>query len=179
MRQTDTQKKFRIGPRTRAIIDAISEGIDILTLPRGQHLRALRYGGLNSMREAEAVREYLNNYQAIQRMKKQQLIHDRKVGGRIVLALTTKGQAFAQHHAIIAQKRLLSGKRYCLVSFDIPERERSARDALRWLFRRAEFICVHRSVWMTRKDVVDDLATLVKQLGAEKWVTIFVAEKKS
>lgn len=172
------KRGLTIGPRARAVLRAIENGFDLLTITPGEASRSLRYSGVDDLRAADAEREYWNNYRAIKRLKEQRLISERRVGNKISLELTEKGKGLTIRGQITKKAGLLPGKSLCLVSFDIPESQRGARDALRQIFREAEFQRIHNSLWATRKDVVADFVALIKRMGAEKWISVFVGERK-
>ena len=60
----------------------------------------------------------------------------------------------------------------CLVAFDIPEKRRTARNALRRLLRSCGFIYLQRSVWQGPAGIQEHLERLLRRYGFDEWTII-------
>lgn len=117
--------------------------------------------------------------QALMQLARQQYVALRKKGQDLFVELTEKGSQEALKKTIVEKKADLPRGTYCYVSFDIPEDVRHLRDAMRLLLKDARFNMVHQSLWYTRRDVADELAQLISNLKAEKFVNVFVGKQKT
>lgn len=118
---------------------------------------------------------YSNFYKTIKAMRKNGYIETPRDGRKILLKLTDKGR-----QALILRK-LLENKswdgKWRIVIFDIPEKHRKVRNALRTQLRLWEFQPWQKSVWVSKKDVSLELKKLTKELGISNWVKILVASE--
>lgn len=62
-----------------------------------------------------------------------------------------------------------------IVVFDIPEKHKKLRHALRWKLREWEFTFWQKSVWVSKKDLVKPLRDFVREIGIPQWVKVFEA----
>jgi DNA-binding transcriptional regulator PaaX len=115
--------------------------------------------------------------EAIQRLKKQKLLRIREEGEEFIVSLTKKGRIEAVRYWILTKKDLLPNRKVCLVSFDFPEDIRGARHVWRDFLKLAKFKQAHQSVWVSRRDVVNEVRLLVGFLNAEHWVKVFEASE--
>lgn len=76
----------------------------------------------------------------------------------------------------LTPKRLDKNKKI-LVAFDIPEKERSKRDALRTLLKELRFKQIQLSVWETDYDYADYLNSEILEYDLDKYVSIYQAVK--
>lgn len=60
------------------------------------------------------------------------------------------------------KRKQVWNKRWCIVLFDIPNRKRSARDALRHLLKRLGFIQMQKSTWLFPFSCQKEIADLKK-----------------
>lgn len=75
---------------------------------------------------------------------------------------------------IFAASGFLTAGRRCLVTFDLPECQRDLRDRLRYFLSKAGLKRVQRSVWVTEKNVVNDLRSLFVVGALSRWVRVEV-----
>ncbi len=115
--------------------------------------------------------------QAQKRLVEQELIKLDDKGDKILVSLTDRGRIEVLKQKVIDTKKELSKGKCCLVSYDIPEHVRNIRWVIRNLLKEAEFEIVHLSLWRSKKDVVNDLRALVKEIDAEDWVKVYLAEE--
>lgn len=64
-----------------------------------------------------------------------------------------------------------------IVVFDIPESKRLIRNLFRRNLKKWGFKHLQKSVWISKKNVTDQLFNYIKDLGIEKWVWVFESEK--
>jgi len=98
--------------------------------------------------------------------------------GDQIIGLTQTGRARALEICMSKITKELPEKRYCVATFDIPEDTRVTRWQIRRRLRAIGFEQYQLSVWITKKDICDEMAEYIQLIGAEKWVMIFRAEKK-
>ncbi|MEK7516525.1 MAG: hypothetical protein AAB562_02920 [Patescibacteria group bacterium] len=107
--------------------------------------------------------------------KRSKLIETRKAGERMMIRLTDKGyRKVLRAELRDTKKRCPDG--ICLVTFDIPESQKTARDTLRRLLRECGFKQLHRSVWFTENDAVAPFCAFVRANNLTPWVYVFVGK---
>jgi phenylacetic acid degradation operon negative regulatory protein len=128
-----------------------------LVLSRG---RALWGGDSHSSRTAY--------HMAVGRLRKQGLIASRQTDGLPILELTEEGESRTSASRIPYRlwKRRWCGLWYVLV-YDVPEKQRRLRDALRGFLRRKRMGCLQKSVWVSAHDVRPDYDDLVQAVGID------------
>lgn len=117
-------------------------------------------------------RKYLKD--ELWRLKKEKFVKERKIGDRLVLALTDKGKHIALRQRILQTDKIIKD-RFCVVVFDIPESERKTRDFFRSFLKEAGFTRLQQSVWVSKKDIAEYIIDLVRLASAEKWVSVIEA----
>lgn len=133
---------------------------------------ALSRGGMDQVRTIWAVRERRVAQRQIARLKKQKWIEVQQRGDEMMIRLTDLGMLIA----LRAQMRLCSPcpKGECvLVTFDIPETQRSLRLHLRRFLRECGFLPVQKSVWTCDRDVAELFDVFIDRIGARPWVSVF------
>ena len=171
-----TKKKIsQTMKRTKALVAMLIDGahplVDIVDRPWDR----LRYG--SDLESIDAYWEKVAHQRCLARLKKKKWIQQRKRGQELILELTSEGTIYALGQKIVAAKKKLAKGKICLISFDIPESARKARNTLRKIFKDGEFDCIHHSAWATDKDIGRDMKTLIRLLKIEDWVSVFFAEK--
>ncbi len=63
-----------------------------------------------------------------------------------------------------------------MVAFDIPEKYRKGRDALRWKLKRIGFCELQKSVLVTHYDCKEEITSLVKFFELEKYIRFGILE---
>lgn len=101
-----------------------------------------------------------------------------KQGKRMMMHLTDKGLARALRLKIETATKTLPDNYLCIVVFDIPERLRRVRSALRSLLKRIGFSRMQQSVWIGKLDIVEFFDALIEHMGAKNHIHVFVACKK-
>lgn len=109
-------------------------------------------------------------------LKRRKFIEIRRKGDTMICRLTDKGRISALKDQIRIADERRDGK-IVLVSFDIPEQESVARSKLRYFLKDCGFKRHQLSLWASKQDVSEKVAELVKDLGAQKWISIFIASE--
>lgn len=111
---------------------------------------------------------------AINKLKNNNLIEQIKIDGqKIIIKLTTAGKDF-----LGKDEEYWDGK-WRIVSFDIPEQKRVIRNLFRRNLKKWGFKILHKSVWVSKRDIYHKLTEYVKELKIEPWVTVIEADKVS
>lgn len=114
-------------------------------------------------------------YQAIKKLRERGYIELTKNDeGKILMKLTGKGRLEMQIRKILKNKSW-DGK-WRVVVFDIPEKHKKLRHVLRWKLREWEFIPWQKSVWVSKKNIIEPFRDFIKELGISHWVKVFLAE---
>lgn len=108
----------------------------------------------------------------IKSLSAQELIEQRRRGNRLIYAVTEKGWLELLPAALKSAPRIKEG--FIHVCFDIPERQRKARDWLRRMLKRAGFSRCQKSLWSTDRDVVALLEAFVLDHDLKPWVKVVV-----
>ncbi len=66
--------------------------------------------------------------------------------------------------------------RWTMVSFDIPEKRRSARDLLRIRLKEWGLKPLQKSLWITKKDCAKELRSYIGKLGIKDWVKVIESD---
>ncbi len=114
-----------------------------------------------------------NIQQSIYRLKRKRKVKMIKQGRRQFLQLTEVGNTELLKLAIINKEKMMPRDQICLVVFDVPEAVRSVRWAFRNLLKRAGFVQIQKSVWFSRRDVVNELRQLVRIIKLDIFVLVF------
>lgn len=168
--------------RTRILFNAILDGINLYMKAFDRsHRIEYDYEELLAIkriknRQAQKDERRLRQ-QALRRLQKQGYIRAVKLGEKIMIEFTEKGWGEKLIREMATKRKALPKKQCCLVSFDIPERVSPVRDLLRSVLRSCDFELVHKSVWRSRYDVVDELHAFVKQTKSQAWIKIYLANE--
>ncbi len=108
--------------------------------------------------------------QALKRLRERGYIDLDEFNNNLVLKLTDKGKQEALLRKILKDEKW-DGK-WRIVVFDIPEKHRKARNALRSKLKTWGFSPWQKSVWASKKDITELLRLFIKQMGIEKWVLV-------
>ena len=108
------------------------------------------------------------------KLKSYRFVEMRKIGNHMRCVLTAKGlDAVTSAHIRIAPP--FADGRLLIVSFDVPELERTARNALRWFLRRYGFKKWHASLWVTDRNVRSLVERALEKMRCGRWVTMYEA----
>jgi phenylacetic acid degradation operon negative regulatory protein len=114
---------------------------------------------------------------AISRLRKAGLVAFRRTGGRApVLELTEDGGSRVPSYCRKRSPWRKKWKGYWYVlSYDVPEKERRYREALRRFLQRMHMGCLQRSVWITHRDIRPEYDDLDKAAGVNTYAHLFEA----
>lgn len=122
-------------------------------------------------------REKKYQRQLLKRLEHQKLIKIQEAGERILLALTTKGiESIYKDHILHYTGRLPHGW-LCLVTFDVPEKVREARSMLRRFLKKAGFKRIHKSVWVTNRDILVPFQKFIHALKIDDWIFVYLVQE--
>lgn len=111
---------------------------------------------------------------AIARLKEKGFVEKDKTDvGSVILKLTDEGKTALM---LTSDEVDWDGK-WRIVIFDIPEQKRVIRNLFRRNLKKWGFKPLQKSVWISKKKIMDKLISYIKDLGIEKWVMVFESEK--
>lgn len=102
------------------------------------------------------------------------------VDGNITIILTELGRQFVARYnpdKPKIQKPKFWDKKWRIVAFDIPEKHKKARDALRWELKKIGFLELQRSVWIFPYDCKEAVDVIVELFGVRSHVRYMIVEK--
>ncbi|TSC96669.1 MAG: phenylacetic acid degradation operon negative regulatory protein [Candidatus Berkelbacteria bacterium Licking1014_2] len=67
--------------------------------------------------------------------------------------------------------------RWCLVTFDIPEKMKSDREKLRRILKKLHFGRLQDSVWISPYDYFDNLQGIVEENNLQDWIIVSITKK--
>lgn len=132
--------------------------------------------GLEGVRRLKAGKRARAVRRRAYQLRRRGFLEARKVGTRLRYSLTGRGEAELLKRRMKYAPVRSDGKTI-LVTFDIPEHGKRAREALRHFLRASGFRMLQWSVWATEKDVDKALRSWIRSRGLGSWVRIFVVEK--
>lgn len=127
----------------------------------------------------KAGKERQRRYQALQRMKRQQLVTIRKTVDGLSVALTAAGRAKGLREQIRQQTNRLPKGQSCIVIFDIPERAKLGRQTFRKFLKDSGFRMIQLSVWESPCDVFDLVEQFIRHARIGRWVTVAQVTRKA
>lgn len=139
------------------------------TFSRNSHIEFDEY------KDREQRRFLMEERKMLRYLKRQKLIEMHAISNKLVVRLTDKGWTKALRIRIKTHK-VRCTKGACFLIFDIPEKERIARNMLRDFLKESGFIKLQHSVWMTKYDVIQPLQKLLQRQKLEKWIRIVRGE---
>ncbi len=95
---------------------------------------------------------------------------------QLIYRLSDSGKDKALWTKMIQENENWDGK-WRIVIWDIPEKQRAARDLLRNKLKLLGFKQLQRSVWLTKKNCTQALRDFIKQIGIKDWVLVFETEE--
>ena len=158
----------------KAILKAFSENkpISIDTVKKTAERAILReYEGKNT--------DYAIN-RSIKNMISDGLVETLSSDHNQYFRLTNLGKQKINNVAIEAEGGLVSTKwdgYWRMVILDLPEERKSEREALRYLLKKAGFICVKNSVWISMYPYENLFTNIKKDLGLTTEMMILVTDK--
>ena len=113
---------------------------------------------------------------AIKRLRERRLVELVMKNGRTYLAVTEKGARRLRELEFEDIQLVLPAhwdKQWSVILFDIPERQKSARDALRQKLRALGCLQFHKSVFVHPAFCEDEVDFVSQLFGVQKYVTVF------
>ncbi len=90
---------------------------------------------------------------------------------------TKLGRRFFIKHTIEKEtKEINSQNRWYVLSFDIPVKDNSKRDALRWILKKFGFFQLQRSVWVGPNKLAQDIWEFIVESRIEKYCFPMIVE---
>ncbi len=169
-------KKNRVGTMQKKILLLLLGGLALgfSRSPRGQ-LRIIR-----AMRDEWQAIDRHALYQAIKRLYQSRLVEERhNDDGSLTMVLSTEGKRRALTFTaedIEVLKPKAWDKKWRVVVFDIPERQRGLRDIFRARLRHMGFYELQKSVFIHPYPCQDQIDFLLELYGARLYVRVIVAE---
>lgn len=165
----------KIGPLCDAILNAIADGVDIIEYSVYKPNALMRYG-YPFIKEIELERERAKMRAAMFRLKKRRAIIETKKCQQRSFQLSLLGEKILseQKHSPPAE---LPDNRITIVSFDIPETEKKARQIFRRALKAAGFIKLHASCWTSTKAWAPLLANLIAESDLGDWVSVLLGRE--
>jgi phenylacetic acid degradation operon negative regulatory protein len=114
---------------------------------------------------------------SVSRLKRRGLLVQERRGGAVGYALSEQGRRIlaAGDRRIFTPPRSRLEDGWVLVSFSVPETERSLRHALRSELAALGFGTVQPGVWVAPARLADDVQQVVSQLGVSAYADVFAA----
>lgn len=114
-------------------------------------------------------------YQALKDLREKGYIEITKdEEGKILVKLTESGKEKVLIQKLLENKRW--DKKWRIVIWDIPEKHRKLRDLLRRKLKEWEFTQWQKSVWVSKKDIIQPLKRFLNEVGLSQWVKVILAE---
>lgn len=165
------------------ILGDLLEGIDVV----GELMNLPPYAGPRHhfeyhMARKEWDRMYgkeMKERRALKKLREKRWIEDRQTGNGILVRIHSDAVVASLKTQILRTTEVLTDGFMTLLSFDFPNGATKARNQWRGLIRRLGLKKEQLSVYSTTLNVADELCALIKALGAEKWIRVFVAHEKS
>lgn len=157
----------------RATGEALYELADFLSWNRGDWVAFERWLDLIERRENKKRQTVKRTSlrARLTRLIHRRAVESKKINGKILVRLSDDGWRAARVKKI--QGITASCRNgYCIVTFDIPEKNRHSRNAFRSFLKQSGFEQLQRSVWVHRKDVTTIVAALIDELRIDQWVTV-------
>lgn len=117
---------------------------------------------------------------AIKRMEKQKLVSWSEKNGELTLTLMEKGKKKILKYNIDELEIKKSGKwnkKWKVIIFDVPERERAARDIFRRKLKEMGFYQLQKSVFVSKYECESEISFLSNSLEIAKYVTYIEASR--
>lgn len=130
------------------------------------------FEGLTGIKRVMREKEYFAMRKRYYELRRRGLIEERRKADKLVAVCTTRGRSVLFRLQMKNVPLRDDGKK-TLIIFDIPERYRSARAALRALLRSCGCVLLQRSAWMTEKDLASPLDAWIRREKLEAWIRVY------
>ncbi len=111
-------------------------------------------------------------------LKQNNYIRSESLKGKQAMMLTKEGfsKALKASFAMEEKKKRKDGK-WLMLTFDIPQKHKKARELLRGIMRNLGYKMFQQSIWVCPFDVSDTTEKLLQMHNLEKYVKIFLIEE--
>ena len=113
----------------------------------------------------------------LRELRARKWVETKKIGEKLMVRLTAKGWQQVLRDRMRCTKAVCKDGRCIIVVFDVPESQRHVRDTLRWILTECGFSMLQKSVWFSKKDVMEDLCALLQGANLNRWVRIVVGNE--
>ena len=169
------EKIARITKLKRNILQVIG-GIGVLSVAviAPNALQALKIFGLNAKNRTQKNFSY---WRSIRRLEKDGLVSIRRNGNRYDVNITPKGNATLSSFSFQeVRKKKRWDRRWRMIIFDIPEKKRVFRTAVRARLVQFGFFRLQDSVWVFPYDCEEIIAMLKTELSIGRELLYIVAD---
>lgn len=158
--------------QTTAVLQHIFDMYGMLNRPgRYESLAHYQY-----IREGRLFwKQYRAELCALERLHKKRFVQVAKRKNGYFVSISTDGKVELLKLKVQACSKRLPSDCRCLVLFDIPESAKAVRENFRQMMKRCGFVLFQKSAWSSVYDVGEDMRELIRLLGVEKWVEVFLA----
>lgn len=173
--QEEKRKESFLG-LTREVLAAVGSGgliITAIVVPGTGYI--FNYIERSRLQKAHA-RGYLTR--TVKRLEKQELVSWREVNGILTLIISNRGVKQTLRSKIDDIRLTVPEKwdrKYRVITFDIPEQKKYARELLRAKLKEWSFTQLQKSVFVTRVPCKDELQLLIQALEISEYVSYIVA----
>ncbi len=162
-----------------SILMALNKGLDILDLlsMTQRHQKIFMLEGFDGLRRLKKEKQKKALQLRIAYLKRKKFIQSTRKGDRLIYIITNKGKVKLLREQLQNAPKHKNGI-ITLVTFDIPETQRTSRKFLCRFLKDLNFKQAQKSVWFSQKDFGDQLAVFFRKHKLEKWINIFVGSLK-
>jgi DNA-binding PadR family transcriptional regulator len=161
---------------TDAVLNAVADGIEILEYSVYKPGALMRYG-YPFIKEIENDRARRQMRSATWRLKRKGYIENsREMQGRAFRLTELGGKILRSKESASINPVALPDNIYLIVSFDVPEKYKRARQNFRCVLKTLGFRRQHLSVWISDKDWTAYLEKMLEELKINDWVVLMKGE---
>lgn len=117
-----------------------------------------------------------NLAKTIKRLREKGLIEEKVGVENLAFKLSTAGESLVRQ--LYFDEKKWDGV-WRLVIFDIPENQRKLRSILRSRLKLWGFIQWQKSVWATKRNIMNELEDIISELKIEKWIIVLESRNVS
>jgi DNA-binding transcriptional regulator PaaX len=141
-------------------------------------------------KKEEDRQEIRRFYSFVSYLKQDGLIRKEKITGKMTISITDKGKRKLEflkesysiqlpsfRYEYESEEGVGRDSVVTIVTFDVPEKERSKRDWLRCALNNMDFNMVHKSVWMKSGQIPERFLDDLKSMKMAKYLEIFAVAK--
>lgn len=111
--------------------------------------------------------------QALKRLRERDLIEQILDSGDLMYKLSAAGQELLYFQK--DDEKTWDGK-WRIIIFDIPENQRHIRRILRGKLKEWGFMPWQKSVWATKRNIMDKLKKLIEELNVNEWIALIESD---